>query len=463
VGYRISNDRKRTGQFSCSNALLNQIYDITVNTYENLTTGGMTVDCPHRERLGYGGDGHGSMEIALDTFESAAFFSKWAQDWCDVQQPDGNIYHTAPTMGGGGGPGWSGFIIALPWEAYQTYGDKRILEKTYPAVCKWLEFLKAHVSEDGLLAPLPGGSWMFLGDWVAPGRNEESSTPEALLFNNCYYLYVLRLTAKIARVLSKPDDESQWLARAISLQTAINERFLNPATQAYLDTKQTHCVMPLVSGAVAPESIGDVVKNLENEILVACQGHLDTGLHGTYFMTKYLTEHERSDLIFTYATQTTPPSYGDLIARGYQTWPEDWDNAPSRLHGCLNGIGGWFMRGVAGIRPDEDAPGFKHFIIKPAIVGDLTWAKMQFDSLHGRIESGWKRDGGVLAFHIIIPANTNATVVIPAKDPGRVMESGKPAGQSSGVRFVRMEDNAAVYEVGSGDYRFTISGDDGNK
>jgi hypothetical protein len=104
VGYRISNDRKRIGTFDCSNPLLKKVYDATVNTYVNLSTGGMSVDCPHRERLGYGGDGHTSLELALDTFESAAFFSRWAQDWCDVQKPDGDIYHTAPTMGGGGGP-----------------------------------------------------------------------------------------------------------------------------------------------------------------------------------------------------------------------------------------------------------------------------------------------------------------------------------------------------------------------
>lgn len=457
VGYRISNDRPRVGSFDCSNALLKKIYDITVNNYQNLSTGGMTVDCPHRERLGYGGDGHTSLEIALDTFSSDAFFAKWAQDWCDIQQPDGKLYNTAPTMGGGGGPGWGGFVVTMPWAVYQTYGDRRILEKTYPTARRWLGYLDQHVGADGLLEPLPGGYWVFLGDWLAPGRSEGASTPEALLFNNCYYLYATRLTAKIAGVLGHPDDATRLLAHAAGLQAAINKHFLNPTTKAYLDTRQTHCVMPLVAGAVAPEDTTAVMRNLEKEILVTREGHLDTGLHGTYFMTKYLTEHERSDLIFTYATQTTAPSYGDLIAKGYTTWPEMWEGAPSKLHGCLNGIGGWFARGVAGIRPDETAPGFARFIIRPAIVGDLTWATASFDSPHGRIVSAWKRVGGRLTMDVTIPANTTATVYIPARNAASVTESGKPSLRTESVQFLRQENGTVVFAVASGSYQFSTS------
>ena len=454
VGYRVTNDRKRVGDFDCSNQLLKRIYDITVNNYVNLSTGGMTVDCPHRERLGYGGDGHTSLEIALDTFESDAFFAKWAQDWCDIQEADGRSYHTAPTMGGGGGPAWSGFVITMPWEVYLTYGDKRILEKTFPSARKWLGYLDAHVGGDGVLAPLPGGYWLFLGDWLTPHGSEGSELPEALLFNNCYYLYVTRLAAKIAQVLGKPDDERELTVRAEKLQQAIHKRFFNPATNAYLDTRQTHLVMPLISGAVPPEQVGAVMKNLAQEILVTRQGHLDTGLHGTYFMTKYLTEHDRSDLVFTYATQTTFPSYGDLIAKGYETWPESWDGNASRMHGCMNGIGGWFHRGLAGIRHDPDGPGFKRFIIKPQPVGDLTWVKAGFDSAHGRIVSNWQRDGNKLIMEITVPINTSAMIYVPVADGKSVSESGKPAAQAPGVKFVRNEGGAAVFEVGSGTYRF---------
>ena len=115
---------------------------------------------------------------------------------------------------------------------------------------------------------------------------------------------------------------------------------------------------------------------------------------------------------------------------------------------------GWFYQGPAGIRPDESGPGFKKVIIKPAVVGDLTWVKCFHESPYGRIVSNWKRDGRKLAMEVTIPANTTATVSVPANDAGSVTESGKPAANAVGVKFLRMGNSAAVYAVGSGTYRF---------
>lgn len=454
VGYRVNNDRKPTGDFQCSNDLLNRIRDITVNTYINLSTGGMTVDCPHRERLGYGGDGHTSLEIALDAFSSAPFFSKWTQDWCDMQEPDGRIFHTAPTMGGGGGPAWSGFVVVMPWETYLTYGDRRILEKAFPVAERWLDFLVKHQSDEGLLNPLPGGKWMFLGDWLTPHGKEGSSSPEALLFNNCYLHYILRLMAKIASIVEKPEEGKRFLARAEHLRQAINKKFFDASTGSYLGGRQTHQVMPLIAGVVPDGQVDLVMRRLEHEIVVARKGHLDTGVHGTYFMTKLLTDMGRSDLVFTYATQKTYPGYGDLIAKGNTTWPENWQGTGSLMHGCMNGIGGWFQRGLAGIRPDLSAPGFKHIIIKPAIAGDLTWVKGAFDSPHGHVVSNWRREGDQLMMEVVIPPNATATIYVPTVNEKTVTESDQPLSQSNGLRFERMDHGAAVCRVGAGRYRF---------
>ena len=110
--------------------------------------------------------------------------------------------------------------------------------------------------------------------------------------------------------------------------------------------------------------------------------------------------------------------------------------------------------GLAGIRPDEAGPGFKKVIIKPAAVGDLTWVKCSYDSIHGRITSDWKCQGGKMTMEIAVPANTSATVYVPAKDAAGVTESGKSAANADGVEFLRMENEAAIYEVGSGLYHF---------
>jgi len=116
--------------------------------------------------------------------------------------------------------------------------------------------------------------------------------------------------------------------------------------------------------------------------------------------------------------------------------------------------GRWFCQGLAGIRPDETGPGFKKIIIKPGVVGDLMWVKCGYDSIHGRIVSNWNGEGDKLTTDITIPINTTATVCVPAKNASGVTESGKPAAKVEGVKFLKMENNAAVYAVGSGTYRF---------
>jgi len=456
-GYRISNDRARIGRFNCSNPLLQRIYETTLNTYLNLSTGAMTVDCPHRERLGYGGDGHTSMEIAMDTFSSDLFFSQWAQDWCDIQLGDGRIYHTAPTKGGGGGPAWSGFILTMPWEVYVATGDTRILENTLPSALRWLDYLQAYVGADGLIQPLPGGYWMFLGDWVTPHGSEGADTPEALLFNNCYCLYVTRIAGRIAHILGQDAEADRCKECADKLKLAINKSFFKSSSALYLDSRETHIVLPLVADIVPIERLADVKTNLEHEILINQKGHLDTGLHGTYFLTHYLTEADRSDLVFTYATQTTFPGYGDLLLKGYETWPEEWNGSDSRVHGCLNGIGGWFQRGLAGIRADSTAPGYKHTIIKPAIVGDLSWVNCYHDSPYGRVVSNWHIEDKKVAIDIEIPANCSATVYVPTSNTTSVRESGKTIKKSAGTRFLRTEPGYGVFEIGAGMYHFAAT------
>ncbi|KPL12551.1 MAG: hypothetical protein AMS26_17170 [Bacteroides sp. SM23_62] len=463
VGYQVTNDRSVMGGFDCSDHLLRQIYDITCYNYENLSTGGMSVDCPHRERLGYGGDGHGSLDIALDAYASFPFFTKWARDWCDIQDENGRINHTAPTLGGGGGPAWSGFILTMPWAVYLSYGDPRILEHTFTSASRWLDYMARHVRRDGLLGiPSPGHweyidstRWLFLGDWATPHGSEESSTPEASLFNNCYYVYVLGLAAKMAGILDQPEQAHTYREQARRITQAINEKFFDPETHTYIDTRQTHCVMPLIAGVVPPGQVHAVQANLEREILVHRKGHFDTGIHGTYYLVKYLTEVDRSDLIHTLASQTTFPSYGFFIMNGYVTWPEYWHECNSVMHGCLNGIGGWFIRGLAGIRPDPASPGYRNTIIKPAVSGDLEWVKGYHDSPYGRIACHWKRQEKFLEMQISVPSNTSATVYIPASDASRVTEGGMDT--SEGVTFLREEKGYVLYQVGSGDYHFMVN------
>jgi alpha-L-rhamnosidase len=206
---------------------------------------------------------------------------------------------------------------------------------------------------------------------------------------------------------------------------------------------------------VVPDDLREAVfKKLEDLIRVKSKGHLDTGMLGTYFLIRYLQEAGRNDLLYTILKQETYPAWGYMLSQGATTLWEQWNGYWSQIHSCFTSPGGWFYQGLAGIRADETGPGFKKILIKPSVVGDLTWVNCSYDSIHGRIVSNWKREGDKLTMEVTVPPNTTATVYVPAKDDAGVTESGKPAGTADGLKFLRMQDSAAVYAVGSGIYRF---------
>jgi alpha-L-rhamnosidase len=205
-----------------------------------------------------------------------------------VADPNGYIAHSAPTIDGGGGPGWSGFAILLPWELNCTYEDRRILEFAFPHMESLLEFWFQGINpDDGLIhdwgvdeaAGVVVDQWTFLGDWLTPHGSEQAapgqtSSPEAELFNNCYILYCVRTSANVARVLGDESKVSTYEASAEALAASINLAWFQEDQGIYLDSKQTHLVMPLISGAVSSANIDIVLRNLRAEVLEAQVGLL---------------------------------------------------------------------------------------------------------------------------------------------------------------------------------------------
>ena len=118
------------------------------------------MDCPHRERRGYGGDGHTSFEFALANYGVGAYFRKWARDFADVQEANGHVPNTAPTVSGGGGPAWSGYVVTMPFEYYSALGDISMLRDMYPTMVRLLAFYAHHINrQDGLLHPWTTSQW----------------------------------------------------------------------------------------------------------------------------------------------------------------------------------------------------------------------------------------------------------------------------------------------------------------
>jgi alpha-L-rhamnosidase len=456
----IESDLEPVGNFECSNDLFNRIHQLNLWTIRCLSLGGYMVDCPHRERLGYG-DGQTSLDTQIMNRDAPAFYAKWAVDWLDAQIPDtGQFPHTAPfVIPSWGGPGWGGIGCVLPWKTYLYYGDRRLLERSYEPMRRYVEFIERQCENDVMRQRTDQGQ--FLGDWVPPERGMDTKnwpkTPACEIFNNGYRVYLWQILERSARILGKTKEADECAAKLNKIRPLIHAAFYDPQKQLYVIDEQAYQVMPLMTGIVPAELVGAVQKKLEEIILVKNKGHLDTGMLGTYFLIQYLQETGRNDLLYTIFSQKTYPGWGYMLDQGATTMWEQWNGFYSHIHSCFASPGSWFYQGLAGIRPDPAAPGFKKIIIKPAVVGDITWVKCHHDSIHGRIVSNWKREGDKLTMEVTIPPNTTATVHVPAKAETGVTESGKPAAKAMGVKFLRMENNAAVYAVDSGTYRFGSS------
>lgn len=474
-GFVVRSSFARAGWFRCGNELLNRIYDTTLWTYESLSLGGYVVDCPQRERMGYGGDAHATTQTALDNYRVGAFYTKWSQDWRDVQnraaswgvgqeaerkdaqEADGNLPYTAPTYWGGGGPAWSGFCVTLPWYMYRQYGDQRILEVNFKTIQRWLAFLETKSKDDILVRW--GGKWDFLGDWLWPGADGvNGDTRETLFFNNCYWVFNLQTAAKIADVLDKKDVANTYRKRADAVRHAVHRTFYDAKQHGYVNNLQAYLAIALLTDVTPEAERTNVWKNLEDEIQVHQHGHFWGGITGGAFIVKTLVEAGRSDLMFEMASKADYPSWGDMLRQGATTIWEAWDGHNSRLHSSYLHVGSWFIEGLAGIRSDPANPGFKHVIIEPGVITDgrLNWVGARLDSPYGLIRSQWFVDADQLEIQVTVPPNTTATLLVPSSNMESIRERGKmPESSPSVTSRGRDKNGHCIFELAPGQYVFT--------
>ncbi len=471
-GWLIRTDYQPAASFRCSDDLLNRIYDTTLWTYENLSLGGYVVDCAQRERMGYGGDAHATTGTSLDNFQTAALYYKWGQDWRDVQgksaswgvgktgdEPGsgkkvepGNLPYTAPTYWGGGGPGWSGYCVTLPWEMWQRLGDVRAAREMLPTIEAWLGFLESKTA-DNLLRRY-GGQWDFLGDWLWPGaEGVNGDTRETLFFNNCFWVWNLRNAARLAQAAGHPELERKWRARAEAVRAAIHREFYHAADASYVNGFQAYLAIALVSDIPPAAERARVEKRLEDEILVNRGGHFWGGITGGSFVIRQLIDSNRPDLVYAMASKTDYPGWGDMLKRGATTIWEDWEGTLSLSHSSYLHIGAWFIEGLGGIRPGADGQGYQKFVLRPGVWKNapLRSVESHFDSPYGRIQSDWSIREGQINYHFIVPPNTTATVYFPAG--GKVTEKPPPGSRKTGMN--RGAAHGEKAELAPGEYFFT--------
>lgn len=471
LGIVVHADVKSAGSFSCSNSLFNQIYEAYKWSQLSNLHGGVPSDCPHRERLGYTGDAQITAESAMFSFDMAAFYTKWLEDVDYARDlKSGYIPHTVPFYGGGGGPGgWGCAAVLLPWYMYLYYGDKRILGQHYEMMLAWMEYLQRHRDEDGIITSEEPGSWC-LGEWVVPhqfdkvpGKKEGFNIdipPE--LVNTYYYLQSATILSTVAKLLGDKEKECNFIALSSDLKKGMHKRFYNESTGSYGAGVQGCDVFPLAAGCVPKEKNAKVIENLLQNILERNGGHLDTGIFGTPLLLKILSDHGFQEIAYRIMNQRSYPGYGYMLSQGATTLWECWEkDQGSHNHPMFGSVAAWFFQYVAGLRIDENKPGFKKLIVRPCLFSDIDYAEVTYESIRGHIGIRWERTDAMMTIHLEIPCNCSADVYLPVKELERITERGIPIFQKEklseelqGITGYSVEEEGVKLTVQSGVYRF---------
>lgn len=426
--YTVTTDLSQIGFFETSNTIISQIFNnIVWGTRGNYLS--MPTDCPQRdERMGWQGDRAVGSKGEMYIFDNLPLYNKWMQDVEESQLEDGNVSSVAPAYWKLHLPNvtWPSAQLIIPQSLFTMFGDDSAIVKHYNSHRKWIDFMLNFVDEDGTIEK---DVW---GDWCCPPERPElihSEDPfrqtDRRLLSTSYLIFDLRLVADFAEYNGKFEEANKYRKIADDMQLAFNKRFFNSEKGIYDNGSQTSSVLPLAFGLVPIDERKKVVDKLVESIENKTNRHIGTGLIGAQWINRLLSDEGHIDIPYSFATHTDFPSWGYMIEKGATTIWELWngDTADPAMnsgnHVMLVGdLNIWFFEYLAGIKADADAPGFRHFIMCPRIVGDLTYVRAQYDSASGIINSEWRidKESGKFCWRIRIPANTSATISVPTSN-----------------------------------------------
>ncbi|MGP4010587.1 alpha-L-rhamnosidase [Streptomyces sp. 4N124] len=431
-----------TLDFETDVPMLNQLHhNITWGQRGNFLS--VPTDTPARdERLGWTGDINVFAPTATYTMESARFLAKWLVDLRDSRTSEGAFTDVAPVVGtlGSGTAGWGDAGVTVPWDLYQAYGDRQVLEDAWPSVQEWLTYLEKN--SDRLLRPAQG-----YGDWL----NVDDETPKDVIAT-AYFAHSADLAARMAGELGK--DAGPYRDLFGRIRGAFQNAYVASDGRVKGDT-QTAYVLAL-SMDLLPDASRKAAADRLVALIEARDWHLSTGFLGTPRLLPVLTDTGHTDVAYRLLQQRSFPSWGYQIDRGATTMWERWDSIRpdgsfqdtamnSFNHYAYGSVGEWMYANIAGISAGR--PGYREIVIRPRPGGAVTSARAGFTSVYGPVSTQWRRKAGRFSLTCTVPPNTTAEVWIPASAPETVT-------RTHGT-FLRQDDGCAVYQVGSGTHHFT--------
>lgn len=461
-GKLVYDNLETTGSFQTSNETINGIYK---NAWWGIASNykGMPVDCPQRnERQPWLGDRVIGAQGESFVFGNANLYAKWMDDIEQSQKETGAIPDVAPAFWNyySDDVTWPAAFITISNNVYNQFGDIKPIQKNYTSMKKWMWYMRDKYLVDNIMTKDK------YGDWCVPPETlnlihakDPARLTDGKLIASAYYFKLLSLMQRFARLIGNEADIKEYAELADRMRTAFHNTFYNPAKYSYSNNTITANLLPLYFG-ICPDSLREkVFGNIYHKIRVESNDHISTGLIGTQYLFRGLTEYGNTDLAFKLASNTTYPSYGYMVENGATTIWELWNgntadpNMNSQNHVMMLGdLITWFYENLAGIRTDKESVGFKKITMKPTLPAELNFVNAFYKSAYGLIKSNWKKNGNIFEWNISVPANSSAKIFIPAKSATDVLESGKPL--SGDIKVIQWKDDVLTIEVPSGNYQF---------
>lgn len=430
-GLVLRTDIPQIGSFKSSHDKLNQLQsNITWGQRGNFLD--IPTDCPQRdERMGWTGDAQAFCSTSMFNFDSHAFWKSWLGSMRDDQLDSGKIPVVIPNVFvGPDSPGWMDAATIIPWNVYVRTGDKEVLSENYEMMEGLIRFYRTK-SKNNLIPKISA-----FGDWLQPySKNKKGDTPFEFL-GTAFYAYSTRILADSAKVLGKAEDEKKYRTEANAVKRAFQKHYFDSSGKLKnAPETQTAYILSFEFDLIPEKLKANAEKNLVRLIKEA-DGHLRTGFLGTPYITHTLDENGNDDLAFSLLFKETYPSWFYSINQGATTMWERWDSYTKKdgfhpegmnsfNHYAYGAIGEWLYERVAGLAPDPENPGYKHFFVRPLPGGPLTSAGATLETAYGTASSHWKKRGKILELDVVVPPNTTATIDFPGNRKSEEVSAGK--------------------------------------
>jgi len=464
----LYSDMRRTGDFHCSNPLINQLqHNIQWGQRGNFLD--VPTDCPQRdERLGWTGDAQVFSRTAAYNMGVENFFAKWLKDVAADQFSTGGVPFVIPNVLGdhsGNSTGWADVATIIPWNIYLAYGDQRVLEQQYASMQAWVEYMHAQSNRDLWNTGFHFGDWLFYRP--QDDNDGRAAVTDKYLIAQCFYAQSTQLLINAANVLGKTRDADNYARLLKKIRDAFLQEYVTPNGRLVSGT-QTAYVLTLQFD-ILPESLRTQAAETLVQNIKDYHYHLTTGFLGTPYLCHVLSRFGYTGIAYKLLLQDSYPSWLYPVKMGATTIWERWDGIRpdgsfqtpgmnSFNHYSYGAIGDWMYRVVAGIDTYEDGPGYQHSRICPHPGGGLTEAASYIHTGYGKLSTHWRQESDSLILEVEIPANTVSTVYIPAPAGGMIRESGKLLGDVKEITVAGVEKGYLILKLGSGTYHFSVKG-----